>query len=77
MPSKGDGDACYTPIEGIPYCRTKHTLLSWKASEQLVEGIAINVPSILLCRDCKLNHEQLRAQRKGRTEMSAQLENIN
>ena len=34
MPCQGDGDACYPPIIGIPYCRTKHPLPLCKASEQ-------------------------------------------
>ena len=36
MPSHGVGDAFYGGIVGISYCRTKHPLLSWKASEQLL-----------------------------------------
>ena len=34
MPSHAVGDAFYGGIQGISYCRTKHPLLSWKASEQ-------------------------------------------
>lgn len=54
MPVYTVADACYTPITGIPYCRRRHRLLSWKASERALEGIVINAPPILLCQDGKM-----------------------
>ena len=51
MPSHAVGDAFYGGIQGISYCRTKHPLLSWKASEQPLVGIVTNVPPILQCLD--------------------------
>ena len=53
MPSHAVRDAFYTPIGGIPYCRTRHQNDSWKASERGLEGIPMNEPPVLLCRDCK------------------------
>ena len=43
MPSQGDGDACYGGITSIPYSRTMHPLLSWKASQQVLVGILMNL----------------------------------
>ena len=54
MPGYTVADACYTPITGIPYCRGRHLQQSWKASERALEGIVINVPPILPCRDGKM-----------------------
>ena len=53
MPSHAVRDAFYGGIGGIPYCRTRHQNDSWKASERGLEGIPMNEPPILLCRDCK------------------------
>ena len=53
MPVYTHGDAFYTPIGGISYCRARHLLLSCKASEQVLEGIPMNVPPILQCTDSK------------------------
>ena len=47
MPSHAVGDAFYGGIVGITISRTRHPLLSWKASEQPLVGIVINVPLIL------------------------------
>ena len=54
MPVYTVADACYTPITGIPYCRARHLQHSCKASERVLGGIVINVPSVLLCRDDSL-----------------------
>ena len=56
MPSHGVGDAFYGGIVGISYCRTKHPLLSWKASEQPLVGIVINAPPILQCLDSNIKY---------------------
>lgn len=48
MPVYTVADVCYIPITGIPYCRAS------KASERVLEGIVINVPPVLLCRDDSL-----------------------
>ena len=53
MPSHAVGDAFYGGIVGITISRTKHPLLLWKASEQPLVGIVINVPLILLRCDRK------------------------
>ena len=53
MPSHAVGDAFYGGIVGITISRTRHPLLSWKASEQPLVGIVINVPLILLRCDRK------------------------
>ena len=54
MPSYSVADACYTPITGITYCRGRHRLLSWKASERVLVGIVINNPLVLQSRDGKM-----------------------
>ena len=54
MPVYTVADACYPPITGITYRRRRHRLLSCKASERVLEGIVINVPPILPCRDDKM-----------------------
>ena len=54
MPDNTVRDACYTPITGISYCRTKHALHSCKVSERPLEGIPMNVPPILLSGHYKI-----------------------
>ena len=49
-------DAYYTPIVGITYSVSRHPLLSWKASEQPLVGIVINVPPILQCIDSNIKY---------------------
>ena len=66
MPSHTVGDAFYGGIVGITISRTRHPLLSWKASEQPLVGIVINVPSILLCWDSKTANTYLNL-RKSQT----------
>ena len=51
MPSNTLSDAFYTPIGGIPYSVRRHLHHSCKASEQVLEGIPMNVPLVLLTRD--------------------------
>ena len=58
MPSHAVRDAFYTPIGGIPYCVIRHQNDSWKASERGLEGIPMNEPPILLCRDSKKKKKQ-------------------
>ena len=53
MPSHTVRDAFYGGIGSIPYCRTRHQNDLWKASERGLEGIPMNEPPILLCRDSK------------------------
>ena len=43
MPSHAVGDAFYGGVVGITYSVSRHPLLSWKASEQPLVGIVINV----------------------------------
>ena len=57
MPSHTVRDAFYGGIGGIPYCRTRHQNDSWKASERGLEGIPMNEPPVLLCRDSKKKGE--------------------
>ena len=64
MPSHAVGDAFYGGIVSITYSVSRHPLLSWKASEQPLEGIVINAPPILLCLGCRMKsfeiHQKLR-----------------
>ena len=56
MPSHGVGDAFYGGILSITYSVSRHPLLSWKASEQPLVGIVINVPPILQCIDSNIKY---------------------
>ena len=56
MPSHADGDALYRGIQGFGNNRTKHPLLSWKASEQPLVGIVISAPPILQCIDSNIKY---------------------
>ena len=40
MPCNSLSNRTLPYIEGIPYCRTRHTLHSWKVSERLLVGIS-------------------------------------
>ena len=54
MSSHVVGDAFYGGIVGITISRTKHPLLLWKASEQPLVGIVINISPILQCLDSNI-----------------------
>ena len=60
MPVYIVADACYTPITGITYGLRRHCLLSWKASERVLEGIVIKGLLILQSRDGKKNDPVVR-----------------
>ena len=56
MPVYAVANACYTPIAGIPYCRARHGLLSWKALERVLGGIVINSLLFLQDRDARMKN---------------------